>query len=259
METNKDYTLFENYLNNKMSDEEKKLFESRLANDEKFSAEYQRHQAAHSAIDFAIAKNLKEQLMYLEAEEQKELTKNQKMQEEGKVVSMRKNRSRRLSFIRYASAAVILLLVGFYFLIPKNNLTALELADTYYKTPDYSLRGSNNTATTLTRGIDALKNKNYNKAITTLDSIGVSNGFYIPAQYFQAHALFQNKQYTDAEKRFDLVSNGKDIRYQEVAQWYSLLSCLAQNKTCTQKLNRISNNKNHRFYQQAVDIRKKLR
>ena len=259
MENNNDYTLFENYLNNKMSNEEKQIFENRLAEDENFAAEYKSHQAAHAAIDFVIAKNLKEQLLALEAEDQKELETNQASKQETKVVAINKNRSRRLSFIRYASAAVILLLVGFYFLMPKNNLTGLELADTYYQTPDYSLRGGNNQENTLTRGIAALKNKNYNKAITILDSIDSASGFFIPAQYFQAHALFQNKQYTAAEKAFDLVSNGKDIRYQENADWYGLLSCLAQNKTCTQKINSISNNTNHAFHQQVVDIKQQVK
>ena len=249
MENNKDIQLIENYLNHQLGTEERAAFENRLQEDTAFASEFERHQRAHRALDFMIAKNLKEQLMSLEAEEEK-------------VISINRNRrGRRLLFVRAAAAAVVLFMVGFYFFnLPQGSMSGSEIAASYYQGPDYSIRGGDdNSQTILSRGIEALENKEYNEAISTLDSIESNSDSFVQAQYFQAHAYYQSGEYRKAERRFEQVSTGNDMLLQEDAEWYSLLSCLALNKDCGPKLVPLTEDPDHAYNDQAIAISKRFK
>lgn len=248
MEKERDIELIEKYLTNELSSSEKQAFDARLLEDESLTAEFQRRQTAHKALDFMIAANLKKQLSELE--------------EEDKVVSITSRRTSRMRILSIAASLLVLIGV-FYFLSSQGTTSRPELAAHYYEQPDYNTQRSSSDTTApedeLSKGIAALINGEYAQAITNLDSIQNSDPFYILAQYYQGHALYLSKQFDKAEENFDRVSASGDVRRVNEAEWYSLLSCLAQDAPCTQKLDNLLNNTGHDYHDQALAISKRLK
>lgn len=253
MEANNNHIdLIEKYLNNDLSQEEKQSFDQKVHTDSEFAHEFEKRQAAHTAIDFLIAQSLKSDLEALEEEEA----------QQGKVISLQKRKRNR--FVLLSLAASLLLLIGYFSLFVNDNLgsTGPQLAAANYETPDYNIqRGTPNVdfEDLVTKGINALKQKQYQTAITALDSVTQGNEYYIIAQFYLAHAYFQAEQYEQAEQAFDMVSNSNDIRYQEDADWYSLLACLAKDGDCTAKLDQLADDNDHSYQQQAITIRDELK
>ncbi|MDX1938932.1 MAG: tetratricopeptide repeat protein [Saprospiraceae bacterium] len=245
---NHDIELIERYLSDELNGTEKLILDQRLTEDESFAEEFQRRQIAHTTLDYMIAKNLKAQLQELERENK------------GKVVAINKNRQKRLVIL--SLAASILLIVTFFFIIPQNSMSNAELASAYYESPDLTIRGSETTSPNqelLASGIIALENKEYAKAIATLESVPENNPYYILAQYYLGHAFFAAGQYEQATASFVRVRTSEDIRYQEDAEWYELLSCLAQEADCNALLNKLSTNPNHIYYGKALEIKKQIK
>mgnify|MGYP000391829407 CR=1 FL=1 len=84
MEANNNHIdLIEKYLSNDLSQEEKQTFDQKVHTDNEFAHEFEKRQAAHTAIDFLIAQSLKSELEALEEEEQ----------QGGKVVSFQKRKN----------------------------------------------------------------------------------------------------------------------------------------------------------------------
>ncbi len=252
MDNNKDIQIIEAYLNNQLDEADKRAFEQRLEQSEELSAEFERHQMTHKALDFLVAKNLKAQLESLEAADSAETE-----QAEARVIPM-KSRGRRLLMLRTAAAALVIIALGlFYLYFPLNQPTGLELASANYEMPDYNSRSSAETGlqNVLDNGLAALENKDYTQAINLLGSVQPDDGLYVQAQYFKGHAHFLDQQYAAAEQAFETVSQSNDLRYIAEAEWYGLLSCLAQNKACTEKVNTLLNNTEHPYYQKVKSFK----
>ena len=250
MEANNNHIdLIEKYLSNDLSVEEQQTFDQKVHTDSEFAHEFEKRQAAHIAIDFLIAESLKSELEALEEEEE----------QGGKVISLQKRKRNRMDLL--SLAASLLLLIGYFSLVNTSGdlgSTGPQLAAANYEAPDYNIRRGNPTVDfedLLTKGISALKQRNYQAAITTLDSVAQSNEYYVIAQFYLAHAYYQAEQYTEAEVAFDLVSASNDIRYQEDADWYSLLACLAKEGNCTEKIDRLADDNGHSYQQQVISIR----
>jgi len=252
MEANNNHIdLIEKYLSNDLSQEEKQTFDQKVHTDNEFAHEFEKRQAAHTAIDFLIAQSLKSELEALEEEEQ----------QGGKVVSFQKRKRNRLVLL--SLAASLLLLIGYFALNINGNsgLDARQLAAANYEAPNYrDIRGDKvDFEDLLTKGVNALKQKEYQTAITTLDSVAQSNEYYVIAQFYLGHAYYQAEQFTQAEEAFESVSSSSDIRYQEDADWYGLLACLANEGNCTDKIDRLAKDNSHSYQQQAVSIRDELK
>lgn len=247
MENNSKINRIEKYLNNELSETEQMALDNELQTDESLATEFGRRQTAHKALDFIIAKNLKTQLEELEQED--------------KVVYLQKRRKSR--FFLLSSAASILLIVGFfaiYFL--GGTPSSTELVSKYYETPDYNFQRTIEAIKpedVLKKGVTELENKEYTNAISTLASIQKGDEDYIIAQYFLAHARYFSNQYAQAEAGFKLVVAGDDLRYKEAAEWYGLLSCLAQGKDCGADLDKVANNNNSKYQTEAQKIKKQLK
>jgi hypothetical protein len=242
MDNNKDFDLIDKYMAGELSDAEMQRFDKRLAEDEDLAKEFQRHQSAHKALDFMVAQNLKAQL--------------QEMEEASKVISLRRRRRTRLTIV--SVAASVLVLVGAFFVIfPQDNLSNAELATAYYEVPDYGTRGHAEVSpegSPLAAGISALQNNAFEAAITQLGEVEATDPDYLVAQYFLGHAFYADAQYDRAQQSFSIVGNSNDLRYAEEAQWYELLSCLAQNDECLEQLNRLLEDENHAFHAEAEEI-----
>lgn len=235
--------LIEQYLSNELSDAERKELEAQLETDKDLANELDRRQTAHQMIDFMISESLRNQLKALEAED-------------SKVVSLA-SRTRRLYTLAIA-ASVIILIGAFFFLIPGGqSLSNQQLAMNYYEAPVFTMRSSGDETieANLAAGLQALRDTDYRAAIQNLEQISPENDQYIMARYYLGHAHFLAREYTAAGNYFAEVINSNDIRYIEDAQWYALLSCLSQDQTCQEMLDRILNDQNHLHYRQAQELK----
>lgn len=254
MEANNNHIdLIEKYLSNDLSAEEQQTFDQKVHTDSEFAYEFEKRQAAHTAIDFLIAESLKSELEALEEEEE----------QGGKVISLQKRKRSRIVLL--SVAASLLLLIGYFSLVNTTGdlgSTGPQLAAANYEIPDYNIRRGNPNVdfeNLLTTGINALKQQEYQAAIVALDSVTQGNEYYIVAQFYLAHAYYQAEQYDQAEAAFEVVSVSNDIRYQEDADWYGLLACLAKEGNCTEKIDRLANDNSHSYQQQALSIRSELK
>ena len=247
MDNPNDIDLIEKYLNNEVTETERQSFDRRIRKDEALAQEFQRRQTAHNALDYLIAKNLREELRSLETG--------------AKVVPIRTMKSNRL--LIWSVAASLLLVVAFFFLFQQGGKQEADvLAEAYYEAPELNIRGGSDGAKgkeILSRGVAALKNKRFPQAILTLDSVAAADPFYIEAQYHLGHAYYQTQQWVKAEKSFNLVAGGPDIRFKEDAEWFAVLTCMAQKKNCATQLDPLINNKGHAHHQQALKLKKSLK
>lgn len=244
MDKNKDFDLIEKYMTGELSEVEKQSFDNRLAEDEALAEAFQLHQSAHKALDVLVAQNLKAEL--------------QEMEEESKVVSLRKRRRTRLTIV--SVAASVLVLVGAFFVIfPQDNLSNAELAAVYYEAPDFGTRGgaAASPENPLTAGVNALQNNAVEEAITQLGEVKETDPDYLVAQYFLGHAFYTDAQYDRAQQSFSMVGSSSDLRYVEEAQWYELLSCLAQNAECGELLSGLIEDESHPFHTKAKEIKRR--
>lgn len=233
--------LIEQYLNNELSEKDRQELENKISEDETLAAELERRQMAHRMLDFMISENLREQLTNLEAEDTK-------------VVRMP---ARRRSMYALAVAASVIILIGAFFFIPTGgSLSNQQLALDFYETPAFTMRGTD--AETISgqvaEGINALNQKDYGQAISALQSVPADNEYYIISRYYLGHANFLNKNYAAAENDFSEVMNANDIRFQDDAQWYRLLSCKAQDQDCEDMLQTILQNPNHPYFEKASQL-----
>lgn len=249
METNPNIDRIEKYLSNDMSSEEKQAFDQQVVTDTGLADEFIKRRAAHEAIDFLVAKNLKKQLEEMENEEGK-----------NNVISLHKRRRSRIVLL--SLAASVLLVIGFFSIyLQDTGSTGPQLAAANYEIPSYSVNRSKTVdfEDLLSKGVNALKEKEYQTAITTLDSVAQSDEYFVIAQFYLAHAYYQSTQYEQAEEKFEIVSASNDIRYRDDADWYGLLACLAKEGNCQDKITSLAENANHSYQQQAISIQNDLK
>ena len=178
--------LIEQYLNQEMSERERLDFENQIQEDKVLAAEFERRQTAHKMLDFMISENLKSQLKSLEAQEAKVIT-----------LAPRK---RKMSMLAIA-ASVIILIGAFFVLMPSGgSLSNPQLAQEYYQSPSYTMRGGNadDVSANVSRGVDALKAGQVAEATSLLSQVNQTDPYYILAQYYLGHAQFSVKDYAAA-------------------------------------------------------------
>ncbi|MEL7121648.1 MAG: hypothetical protein AAFO07_19525 [Bacteroidota bacterium] len=244
MSYDKEIEQIERYLNNEMSETERKGFDQTFDQNEELIEEFERRQTAHHALDYLVAKNLKAQLEELEQED--------------KVIAINRNRKRRMIILSVA-ASVLLVVSSYFFLLPQDDFSQAELALAYYELPDLADRGTNTTEQSIDNAVSALQNQEYQNAIDVLEAITDDSDFYIRSRYYLGHAYYGSGQYDQAQESFSIVSASNDIRLIEEAQWYELLSCLAQDSECSALLEKITTDKEHSYYTQTIEISKKIK
>lgn len=260
MYPNQDIEQIEKYLTNQLSESEKIAFEGRLEKDEVLRATYSKHELAHKALDYLITKNLKQQLMELEAADEEQVEEA----DQDNIISInrKKNKTRRLRWI--GLAATFALLVSFVFLnyFNQSSLTGPALANSLYQLPEASIRAADGNPiypeVLLEEGIQALNNRDYAKAIDQLTQIPEDGAYFYEAQYFLGHAYYNSDQFADALKAFDIMISSDDFRFLPDANWFALLSCVALENDCQNRLNTILNNPKHKYYNAALKLKRQL-
>lgn len=241
MNQEKNIDLIEQYLNNELSAGERQDLEEKISGDDSLAAEFERRQLAHQMLDFMVAENLRNQLRSLEAEDTR-------------VIPMA---TRKRSLYVLAVAASVVILIGAFFFIPTGgSLSNQQLALNFYEAPAFTMRGTDagNISLQVAQGMEALNLGEYSQAVELLQNVPADNEYYVMARYYLGHAHFLNKNYPAAESDFNQVMNANDMRFQQAAEWYRLLSCKAQNQNCQEMLQLILQNPNHPYFNQASEI-----
>lgn len=133
-----------------------------------------------------------------------------------------------------ASFTILLLATGGYSLIVQNYSNSGLVSSSHQPegfTDIISTLGDNNATGILAKSKTAFDDKQYNEAITLLNTIPVNTPFFVTAQYNLGILYFQTEQFSKATTAFKVVQESNDIRYIENAEWYLVLTHLKNNDT----------------------------
>ena len=175
--------------------------------------------------------------------------------EETKVISLGARRKRMYSL---AIAASVAILIGAFFFIVQPGLQGpRSLALGAYEMPSHTLR-SDQAMDPIDQAFTDIENNELESAIARLAAIGIDHPRYILSKLALGHAKFQLGAYREAESEFVAVLSSEDIRYQEEAEWFRLLSCVAQKQSCEGAFNEILEDENHEYLQNAEQLNRKI-
>ncbi|WP_269240863.1 tetratricopeptide repeat protein [Flavobacterium limnophilum] len=206
----KRYILFENYLSNELSAEEKISFEKQLSEDIEFASAFEifKELNQHLANKFGNEKDLKAFKKKL-----KSISKEHFKSKKTKVVAFKP--------WQYAIAASIAILVGLF--VFQNINPSFE----DYNNPEMATfieRGDVNENLKLAQ--DAFNTKNYKAAIPHFEAV-LKESKSPEIQYFYAVSLLEDNQFQKAETNLAELKSGTSI-YKNKATWYLALSKLKQ-------------------------------
>jgi len=204
------YILFENYLSNELSAEEKTNFEKQLAKDPEFASAFEifKELNLHLENKFGNEKELKAFKKNL-----KSISKEHFKTKKSKVVAFKP--------WQYAIAASVAILVGLF--VFQNINPSFD----DYNNPEMATfieRGDVNENLKLAQ--DAFNAKNYKAAIPYFEAILKENKSP-EIQYFYAVSLLEENQFQKAETNLSELKSGTSI-YKNKATWYLALSKLKQ-------------------------------
>lgn len=212
--------LFDQYLANELSAEEKTSFEKQLSEDQEF------------ASSFEIFKDLNSHLKNKFGNETDLNTYKKNLKSISKVhFKTKKSKVVSLKPWQYAIAASVAILVGMFFFQNINpNFEDYNNPENAY----FTERGDVNENLKLAQ--DAFNNKKYKDAISYFDSVLKVNKSP-EIQYFYAVSLLEDNQLQKAEDNLTELKTGTSI-YKNKAIWYLALSKLKQKeyKSCKEIL-----------------------
>lgn len=204
------YILFDQYLANELSPEEKENFEQQLSNDQEL------------ADSFDIFKDLNSHLKNKFGNENELIDFKKNLKSISKA-HFKTKKSKVVSFKpwQYAIAASVALLFGLFFFQNINpNFEDYNNPENAY----FTERGNANENLKLAQ--DAFNAKNYKEAISYFETILTENKSP-EVQYFYAVSLLENNQFQKAETNLIALKSGTSI-YKNKAIWYLALSKLKQ-------------------------------
>jgi predicted Zn-dependent protease len=214
------YILFENYLSNELSAEEKINFEKQLAEDSEFASAFEIFKELNMHLENKFGN---EQELKAFKKNLKSISKDHFKTKKPKVVAFKP--------WQYAIAASVAILVGLF--VFQNINPSFE----DYNNPEMATfieRGDVNENLKLAQ--DAFNAKNYKTAIPYFEAI--LNSTKTPEiQYFYAVSLLEDNQFQKAETNLSELKSGNSI-YKNKATWYLALSKLKQEdyKSCKEIL-----------------------
>ncbi len=214
------YILFENYLSNELSAEEKINFEKQLAEDSEFASAFEIFKELNMHLENKFGN---EQELKAFKKNLKSISKDHFKTKKPKVVAFKP--------WQYAIAASVAILVGLF--VFQNINPSFE----DYNNPEMATfieRGDVNENLKLAQ--DAFNAKNYKTAIPYFEAI--LNSTKTPEiQYFYAVSLLEDNQFQKAETNLSELKSGTSV-YKNKATWYLALSKLKQEdyKSCKEVL-----------------------
>lgn len=246
-------TRIEAYVYGRLSEEEARQLEAQAKTDPQLQEQIYWHQLAYRAADLQFEDRLRSQM--------KEWEKERKPNVQPLRPSSRKNW---WPYWAAAAAAIVLLVVGVWVgrELRPSPASAWEYASNF--TPEISplSKGSDDLAS-YGRGILLLRDSSYDQAIAYFDSLTHLNlddaiiRINLAQSYFQKGIATRDttvlKQADQLYQSLVDPSRPKDIR--ETADWFLILTGLVLDRAETRdKLNRIANDPDHKYWQKANEL-----
>jgi len=238
----------EQYTAGDMSEPERTAFEAELAENTELQQALALYRESEAVIEQSIENNLRLQLQEWAAADQAAQPVTGKPA--AKVISMRS------MAMRWAAAAIVLLVAGWFILQQSSQGFSDQAiyAANYEQLDGSSLRG-NAPESLLGQGSEAFENKNYPVAETFFGQIPASDENYAKAQLYLGHIALQQQQYAQAITAFGKAVQANDTKVTEKAQWNLLLSYLAAGSTedaaFKTLLEQVAQDANHSYHQKA--------
>ncbi|MDI9309577.1 MAG: hypothetical protein QM535_05130 [Limnohabitans sp.] len=205
------YTVFESYLQNELSNEDKISLENQLKNDGDLSEKFKIYRENSDFLNQKFSEesiNFKQNLQKISNEHFSQANQTTKVI--------------RFQPWKYAIAASITLFFGIWFLM-QNDMP--EYSDfSQHEVASFVERGTNDA--NLKAAQDAFNLKNYKEAVIELEAI-LKKENNVEIKYFYAISLLEQNQFVNAEEYFNELKNGNSV-YKEKAVWYLALSQLKQ-------------------------------
>lgn len=205
------YLLFDQYLHNEMTDEERNLFESQLSNDMKLKSEFETFREMRFQLENKFA---------IEEERQAFKTSLKTISQEHFKSSQPKVIQFKPWYLAAAASVAVLLGVFFFSHNSKPNFENFNQPEQAY----FTERG--NAELPLQQAEIAYNNKNYKEAVLLFEKVLKENKT-AEIQYFYGLALLQENQFVKAESVFNELKSGKSV-YKNKATWNLALSKLKQ-------------------------------
>lgn len=212
------FNKIEDYLDEKMSEAEVRLFEIQITQDEDLAKEVAMQRFERDVIQLASEDDLRDRIKNIQKASPERVTTTPSL----------KVASRKRWLLPFSIAASVLLLVGFFF--QKNQYSNVNLVNSYYSYDIGALRNTANSSSVFSLGTTEYDKGNYTAAIQAFESLTSDPTHAIKANYLIGHSYFQLQNHQKASDYFKIVFSDKEkaaIYYQD-AQWYWLLSELAQ-------------------------------
>lgn len=211
------YIVFDNYLQNRMSFEEKKNLETQFKNDIDFREKFELYKHANLFLETKFSKEtqlFKENLSqvsekYFSNETEKKIKKT-------KIIP--------LSSKWFAIAATIVVVVSFW-IFNQNDIPKYEEYNNHQKI-HLTERSSENT--TLKLAEKAFNDKNFQQAIIEFEANNIEN-LDTEERLYYAISLIETEQYQKSETILLAIKEGNSI-FKEDAIWYLGLMALKQKK-----------------------------
>ena len=217
MKTN-DFSYFiERYNDGDMNDAEKKWFEKELDGNEKLQKEVNLSKRTDEVLK-------KQNLVSLK----RKLTEIEKRRE----VSLPLRNTNKPTYIKYAAAVAVLVLIGSITLFSGKNLSSKEIIDRYYKTyepPTTQRSGMIVTNDDFKMALEFYNTHNYEKAAVLFDKVLKSNPKDMQSVLLNGVANFEDKKYPEAKQSFVNVINDNNNLFIETAKWYLALCYVRTN------------------------------
>lgn len=211
------YILFENYLNNELSENEKLDFENQLQNDASISEKFKVYKEINGFLDVKFSQETCDFKNNLETISKSYFTSSS---------SDKQNKTKVISFKPwyYAVAASVVLVFGTWFIMQNSVPTYEEYNQ--HETATFSDRGD--IIKNLLLAQKAFNNKDYEVAVTNFEI--VLKEYKRPeVAYFYGISLLEINKFAESEKVFNDLKAGTSI-YKDKANWYLALSNLKQKK-----------------------------
>lgn len=209
-------TLFEDYISGNLSEVEVTDLEQRLDTDSELAASFLTftHLSAHLDNEYSQ-----------EREQFKNTTSNVDSSFRMDTAALRKvPKIRRLTFIKYAIAASVVLFFGVLYALQWNTVSYDDYA--FDETISLVERGGANTA--FAKAENAFNTGKYDEAIRNFDII-LADGQNAEVSYYKGIALTEINNFKESEAIFKMLENGTSA-FKFKAQFYRALSYLKQDK-----------------------------
>ena len=206
------YELFDGYLQDELSAEARLDLEDRLTSDQQLKEEFELFKMISDHLEQQFSDRSEREAL---AASLKELSEQSMQKEETKVI--------RFNPWKYAIAASVVLLLGFFMFNPFSNPSYED----FYTQQTISLVERGDSDAILADAEKAFNSQDYTNAIRYFDQVLATDAEQTEVLFYKGVALVQLDRFEEAEDVFKLIAGGNSA-FKYEAQWQWALSKLKQ-------------------------------